>query len=70
MKAQKGQKPVMPQEITAPPPAWVQEAQIHFQQNGFYRAADLQRVLGDPGVSVASTAADELPVNHTWKHVG
>lgn len=51
-----------PVQQEAPPaiPAWVQEMHEHFREHGFYRAEDLQRVLGDPTVRVEMPATTEL----------
>lgn len=35
---------------------WVKEMHNHFRQNGFYRAEDLNRLLGDPRDHVALAA--------------
>ena len=42
------------------PPQWVQEMHKHFRENGFYRAEDLQRVLGDPRECVQVQASTDL----------
>ncbi|HEV8621126.1 MAG TPA: hypothetical protein VGQ79_08900 [Nitrospiraceae bacterium] len=42
------------------PPQWVQDMHKHFGENGFYRAEDLQRVLGDPRESVQVKASNDL----------
>ena len=41
-------EPVRVAERPASDPKWVAEMQDHFQRRGFYRAEDLERVLGDP----------------------
>jgi hypothetical protein len=67
MKARRKKQSDMPQDTSPASPQWTQDAQIHFQQNGFYRATDLQRVLGDPGASVSSVATADAGVNNIWK---
>ena len=42
------------------PPQWVQEMHTHFRENGYYRAKDLQRVLGDPRECVQGQASTDL----------
>ena len=42
------------------PPQWVQEMHKYFRENGFYRAEDLQRVLGDPRECVHVQASTDL----------
>lgn len=42
------------------PPQWVQEMHKHYGENGFYRADDLQRVLGDPRESVQVQACTDV----------
>jgi hypothetical protein len=44
-------------------PEWVNEMHEHFRKHGFYRAQDLQRVLGDPRESVELRATGVLPFN-------
>lgn len=34
---------------------WVKSMQIHFHENGFYRAEDLTRLVGDPRKSVSGS---------------
>jgi hypothetical protein len=44
-----------PSDVQAETPAaWVSEMHVHFNQTGFYRVQDVQRVLGDPrqGVTI------------------
>jgi hypothetical protein len=54
------------QDATAPAaapqsgPKWVESMQAHFQQTGYYRANDLNRLLGDPRVSVGISSDDGL----------
>jgi hypothetical protein len=43
--------------------AWIQEMHDHFRQRGFFRAEDLQRVLGDPRDHVDVQATDEESAN-------
>jgi hypothetical protein len=45
---------------TFPTPRWVEEMHEHFRENGFYRAEDLQRVLGDPRECVEVKASTDL----------
>jgi len=42
------------------PPKWVSEMHEHFRQHGFYRAEDLQRVLGDPRECVEVRSTNDL----------
>lgn len=37
-------------------PQWVEEMHQHFSETGSFRAADLQRVLGDPRDTVTMSA--------------
>lgn len=39
-------------------PAWVSEMRAYYQRNGFYRAKDLARVLGDPRDEVSVSFSD------------
>jgi len=58
---QKGQAPEKQLPIERPsPPQWVQEMHTHFTENGFYRAEDLERVLGDPRECVHVQASTDL----------
>jgi hypothetical protein len=43
-------------------PKWVESMQAHFQQTGYYRANDLNRLLGDPRVSVGISSDDGVKV--------
>jgi hypothetical protein len=43
-------------------PEWVESMQAHFQQTGYYRAKDLNRLLGDPRVSVGISSDDGVKV--------
>jgi hypothetical protein len=46
---------------TAPQPApWVAQMVQHFQTTGYYRAEDLERLLGDPRDSVQATAEPSM----------
>lgn len=39
-------------------PQWVSEMHAYFWEHGFYRAEDLQRVLGDPKTVVERSTDD------------
>ena len=43
-------------------PGWVESMQAHFQQTGYYRANDLNRLLGDPRDAVVITIDDGVKV--------
>jgi len=45
---------------TSVPPKWVEEMHEHFRENGFYRAEDITRVLGDPRECVEVRATTDL----------
>ena len=45
-------EPVRAAEQPAAEAKWLAEMHEHFQRRGFYRAQDLQRVLGDPRTHV------------------
>jgi hypothetical protein len=38
---------------------WLREMQAHFSRTGFYRAEDLNRVLGDPRRGVSMPVASD-----------
>jgi hypothetical protein len=40
--------------------AWVRGMRLHFQQTGYYRASDLERLLGDPRQSVEVEATPDM----------
>ena len=40
-------------------PGWVEKMHEHYRQNGFYRAQDLERVLGDPREHLEVKTSDE-----------
>jgi hypothetical protein len=42
---------------------WVQEMQEHFRRTGYYRAEDLQRLLGDPRSHVEIHPSTAPPFN-------
>lgn len=46
---------------------WVEEMHEHYRQNGFYRAQDLERVLGDPREHLEVKTSDEEPINFIVK---
>lgn len=41
-------------------PLWVREMHCYFRTNGYYRADDLRRVLGDPARSVKGEASTDF----------
>ncbi len=41
-------------------PEWVRAMHAHHNETGTYRAADIQRVLGDPRKSVEGPVSSEL----------
>lgn len=41
-------------------PLWVKEMHEHYRDNGFYRAEDVQRVLGDPRECVEVKSSTDL----------
>lgn len=45
---------------TEQPADWVLDMHTHYMQTGVYRAADLNRVLGDPREQVSGESSDEL----------
>lgn len=47
-------------EGQSPSPKWVEKMHEHFREKGFFRAEDLQRLLGDPGQHVAVQASTDL----------
>lgn len=47
-------------DVAMEPSIWVTEMQHHFQANGYYRASDLYRVLGDPRENVGGDAGEML----------
>jgi hypothetical protein len=53
-----------PEKICMPtnqqPPEWVTEMHEHYQKTGAFRAADLERVLGDPRDAVEINATNEF----------
>jgi hypothetical protein len=51
-----GQQPMQDDKT----PEWVKAMHAHFSQTGTYRAADIQRVLGDPRKSVDGPVSVEL----------
>jgi hypothetical protein len=55
----------MPNAIQTKPqsPDWVAEMHRHFQENGFYRPEDLERVFGDQSTGVEVKVAIEIPVS-------
>jgi hypothetical protein len=44
-------------------PAWVESMQVHFRETGFYRADDLNRLLGDPRDAVGITVNDGVKIH-------
>lgn len=44
-----------------PPAPFVIDMQKHYRANGFYRTADVHRLLGDPRQGVSMPASDSLP---------
>ncbi len=48
-------------------PEWVDSMHSFFGQNGFYRADDLRRVLGDPRDQVDIGASRDLSLSFTTK---
>jgi hypothetical protein len=46
-------------------PKWVEEMHDHFRRTGFYRAEDLQRVLGDPRDHAEIRVSGTVPFNFT-----
>ena len=48
-------------------PKWINEMHDHYRQNGFYRAQDLEKVLGNPRDHVAVRPSDEDPINFIVK---
>ena len=42
------------------PAKWVENMQAHFREKGFYRAEDVQKLLGDPCESVGMCATTDL----------
>ncbi len=57
----KQQSTAAPEQATDP--NWVKEMHDYFRQYGFYRAQDLQRVLGDPRDHLEVQAASDSPIN-------
>lgn len=53
----------MPPSLEAP--EWVAEMHAHYQELGFYRAADVVRGLGNPTTGVGHSCADEPLVNYS-----
>lgn len=50
-----------PEEIAVEQPAvpqWIEAMHQYYQSNGYYRGADVQRVLGDPTASVKGEATE------------
>ncbi len=43
-------------------PRWVESMQAHFQQTGYYRADDLNRLLGDPRDAVGQLSHESAKV--------
>lgn len=41
-------------------PAWVKLMREHYQVAGFYRAEDLERVLGNPRLTFEGRSSDDL----------
>jgi hypothetical protein len=41
-------------------PEWLKDMRAHYNETGFYRAEDIQRVLGDPRDGVGMTVSTEL----------
>jgi hypothetical protein len=54
------QEKQVPSEKPLPIPNWVEQMHQHYSLNGFYRATDIQRVLGDPGTSVLGGCVQTL----------
>jgi hypothetical protein len=55
---------------TAPTPShesWVDDMHEHFSTHGYYRALDLQRVLGDPGEPVVAHVSVGFGNNYPTK---
>jgi hypothetical protein len=59
--ASKKKKPVasLPQPEQRQP-KWVTDMHDYYQKTGLYRAADLKRILGDPGAQLIGQSADGL----------
>ena len=55
--------------VQMPPaePEWVEKMHEHYRQNGYYRAQDLERVLGDPREHLELKTSDEEPINFIVK---
>lgn len=56
----KGALPVHDQPTS---PDWVNDMHDYFRNNGFFRAEDLRRVLGDPRDRVELGPTTEFPLN-------
>lgn len=46
---------------------WVRDMQEHFRENGYYRPADLDRLLGDPRTHVDVAVSTAPPFNIVGK---
>jgi hypothetical protein len=61
-------RPEQPTCVQEQPPRpggeWIQKMHDHFRQKGFYRAEDLQRVLGDPREHVEVNTLEAVPANY------
>lgn len=55
--------PACPAAHEAVAAAWVRSMQDHFQQTGYYRADDLNRLLGDPRETVAMSVDHRVQVH-------
>jgi hypothetical protein len=50
----------LPPAAQSAQPDWVSSMQEHFRANGYYRAEDLARVLGDPRETVQISAGSDF----------
>jgi hypothetical protein len=52
--------PNEPQAVTVVEPKWVTSMHDHYQRTGLFRAADLDRVLGDPRKQVSGETLPDV----------
>jgi hypothetical protein len=67
--AEKKETPVQQPAV----PQWIEQMHQYYQQHGYYRGADVQRVLGDPAGSVKGETTEVVVTNShpkRWLVVG
>ncbi len=62
MAKAKDQRPLSEALAGAAPPAWVRDAQEHYQRTGSHRIEDMARLLGDQTKGVSTGVSVGTPV--------